>query len=143
MSGHRAVWEVARRELIERMRSRVLRISLVALLLLSVGGAVGAARLTGRTPTDDIGLVGPRSVALEPAIRLQANAAGRRVHLHQLTSATAASGALRDGSVDVALIDGSRIVVKTSRTGPAVRVVEQAVAAQRVVDRLGAAGLTR
>jgi ABC-2 type transport system permease protein len=143
MSGRRAIWEVARRELMERLRSRVLRLSLVLLLLLAVGGAIAAARLSGGTPTDDIGLVGPRSVALEPAIRLQAKAAGRQVRLHPLAGPVAAASAVRNGSIDVALLDGSRIVVKTSRTGPAIRVVEQAVAAQGVVDRLRGAGLTQ
>ena len=143
MSARRAVWEVARRELVERSRSRALRVSLVLLLILSVGGAIAAARLSGRTPTDDVGLVGPRAVALEPAIRLQAKAAGRRVHLHPLANATAASRALRDGSIDVVLSDGSRIVVKTSRSQPAVRVVQDAVAAQAVFDRLRSSGLTQ
>ncbi len=143
MSAQRAVWEVARRELVERSRSRVLRVSLVLLLILSVGGAVAAARLSGRTPTDDVGLVGTRSVALEPAIRLQAKAAGRRVHLHPLASATAASREVRDGSVDIVLLDASRILVKTSRSQPAVRVVQDAVAAQGVFDRLRSSGLTQ
>ncbi|MGZ6661013.1 MAG: hypothetical protein ACXVHL_26995 [Solirubrobacteraceae bacterium] len=143
MSARRAVWEVARRELVERSRSRALRVSLVLLLILSVGGAVAAARLSGRTPTDDVGLVGPRSVALEPAIRLQAKASGRRVHLHPLANATAASRALRGGSIDVALLDGSRILVKTSRSQPAVRIVQDAVAAQGVFDRLRSSGLSR
>ena len=62
MSGRRAVWEVARRELVERSRSRVMRVSIVLLLIVSVGGAVAAARLTGRTPTDDIALAGARGV---------------------------------------------------------------------------------
>ncbi|HZE07046.1 MAG TPA: ABC transporter permease [Solirubrobacteraceae bacterium] len=143
MRARRAVWEVARRELVERSRSRVLRVSLVLLVVLSVGGAVAAARLTGGTPTDEIGVLGARSVALAPAIRLQARAAGRRVHIHPLASAVAASRAVRDGSISVALLDPGRIMVKTSRTAPAVRVVEQAVAAQGVVNRLRAAGLTQ
>jgi ABC-2 type transport system permease protein len=142
MSAPRAVWEVARRELIERSRSRVLRISLLLILLLSVGGAVAAARLSGRTPTDDVGLVGPRSAALAPAIRLRAHAAGRRVHVHQLTSVTAASRAVRNGTIDVALLDGSRMLVKTSRSQPAVRVVEDAVTARDAVDRLRRSGLS-
>ncbi len=141
MSAGRAIWEVARRELVERSRSRVLRVSLVVLLVLSVGGAVAAARLTGGTPSDAIGLVGAHSVVLEPAIRLQAKAAGRKVHVRVL-SAPGASAAVRDGSIDVALFDGRRLLVKTSRTQPAVRVVEDAVAAQRVVDRLQTSGLT-
>jgi ABC-2 type transport system permease protein len=137
------VWEVARRELVERSRSRVLRVSVVLLLILSVGGAVAAARLSGRIPTDRIGLVGARSVALEPAIRVQARAAGRGVRLRRLADATAAAHAVRDGSVAVALLDGSRLLVKSSRTGPAIGVVLDAVAAQRVLDRLRDAGLTQ
>ena len=143
MSARRAVWEVARRELVERSRSRALRVSLVLLLILSVGGAVAAARLTGRTPTDDVGLVGPRSVALEPAIRLQAKAAGRSVHLHPLANATAAFRALRRGSIDLALLDGSRILVKTSRSQPGVRVVQDAAAARAVFDHLRSSGLSQ
>ncbi|MGZ4184475.1 MAG: ABC transporter permease [Solirubrobacteraceae bacterium] len=143
MSVRRAVWEVARRELVERSRSRALRVSLVLLLILSVGGAIAAARLSGGTPTDDVGLVGPRSVALEPAIRLQAKAAGRRVHLHPLASATAAFRAVRGGAIEVVLLDGSRIIVKTSRSQPAVRVLQQAVAAQGVFDRLRSLGLSQ
>lgn len=143
MSARRAVWEVARREVVERSRSRVLRVSLVLLLILSVGGSIAAARLTGGTPSDDVALVGTRSVALGPAIRLQAKAAGRRVQLHRLARETGASRAVRSGSIDVALIDGSRLLVKNSRTGPAVRAVEDAVVAQAVAERLRAAGLTR
>lgn len=142
MSARRAVWEVARRELVERSRSRVLRVSLVLLLILSVGGAIAGARLTGGTPTDTVALVGARSVALDDAIRLQAKAAGRDVRLRRL-SAPAAARAVRDGAAALALIDGSRIIVKTSRTGAAVRVVQDAVAAQGVLDRLRASGLTQ
>ncbi len=143
MSARRAVWEVARRELVERSRSRVLRVTLALLLILSVGGAVAAARLSGHTPTDDVGLVGTRSVALEPAIQLQAEAAGRRVHLHLLASATAASRGVRSGAIEVALLDADRILVKTSRSQPAVRVVQDAVAAQGVFDRLRSSGLSQ
>jgi ABC-2 type transport system permease protein len=143
MSAWRAVWEVARRELVERSRSRELRVSLVLLLVLSVGGAIAAARLSGRTPTDKIGLVGARSLALEPAIRLEAKAAGRNVRPRRLADTNAADRAVHDGSVAVALIDGRRILVKTSGTGPAVRVVQDAVAAAGVLDRLRASGLTQ
>ena len=143
MSARRAVWEVARRELVERSRSRVLQVSLLLLLIVSVGGAIAAARLSDRTPTDNIGVVGARSVALEPAIRLQAQAAGRHVRLHELASRRTAEQTVTDGSVAVALLDGNRIMVKTSRTGAAVRVVQDAVAAQGVLDRLQASGLTQ
>ncbi|MGZ4307230.1 MAG: ABC transporter permease [Solirubrobacteraceae bacterium] len=143
MRAQRAVWEVARRELVERSRSRVMRISVVVLLILSVGGAIAAARLSGRTPTDNIALVGTRSVALEPAIRLQANAAGRRVRLHRLVTPAAGVRAVRDGSVAVALVDGSRLLVKSNRSQQAVRIVEDAAAGQGVIDRLRRSGLSQ
>lgn len=143
MSARRAVWEVARRELVERSRSRVLRISVVLLLILSVGGAIAAARLSGRTPTDKIGLVGARSVALEPAIRLQAKAAGRHVRLDHLVSAAAAARAVRDGSIAVALVDGRRMLVNSNRSQEAVRIVQDAAAAQGVIDRLRSSGLSQ
>ena len=142
MSGRRAVWEVARRELVELPASRTMRISVVLLLILSIGGAVAAARLTGRTPTDDIALVGARSAALQPAIQLQATEMGRKARVHRTESGTTASRWLRDGTVDVALLDGSRILVKSNTSQPAVRVVRDAAAAQRVLDRLRSAGLT-
>ncbi|MGZ4250066.1 MAG: hypothetical protein ACXVUE_17370, partial [Solirubrobacteraceae bacterium] len=143
MRAQRAVWEVARRELVERSRSRVMRISVVVLLILSVGGAIAAARLSGRTPTDNIALVGTRSVALEPAIRLQAKAAGRRVRLHRLVTPAAGVRAVRDGSVAVALVDGSRLLVKSNRSQQAVRIVEDAAAGQGVIDRLRRSGLSQ
>jgi ABC-2 type transport system permease protein len=142
VSGRRVIWEVARRELVERSRSRVMRVSVVLLLVLSIGGAVAAARLTGRIPTDHIALVGARSVAMEPAIQLQAKQAGRRARLHPSASATAASHLLRDGKVDVALIDGTRILVKSSRSQPAVRIVQDAAAGQHALDRLRSSGLS-
>lgn len=143
MSARRAVWEVARRELVERSRSRAFRVSLVVLLVISVGAAVAAARLSGRTPTDKIGLAGPRSAAPGGAIRLEARVAGRKVRLRSYAGAAAAARAVRRGEVSLALVDGSRVLVKSSRSGAAVRVVEDAVAAQGVFDRLRRSGLTQ
>ena len=142
MTARRAVWEVARRELVERSRSRTWRVTFVLLLILCVGGAIAAARVSSGTPSDDVGLVGARAIALQPAIRLQAQAAGRRVRLHPLASTTAASRALRDGTIDVALLDGGRLLVKRSPTTPAVRVVQDAIAGQAVLDRLRSSGLS-
>jgi ABC-2 type transport system permease protein len=142
MSARRTVWEVARRELIERSRSRVMQVSVVLLLLLSIAGAVAAARLTGHTPTDQIGLVGARSAALAPAIQLQAKAMGRRARLHTFATAAVASRALRSGTVSAAVIDGTRILVKSKTSQPSVRIAQEAAATQGVLDRLLGTGLT-
>jgi ABC-2 type transport system permease protein len=142
MSEWRTVWEVARRELVEGLRSRPLRISMVVVLVLAVGGAIAAARVGQGTPTDDVGLVGERAAATASTLRLEARAAGRRIRLERHGSVAAASRAVDDGRLDVALVDGSRLIVKRSESGPAVRVVQAAVADQRAVARLRALGLT-
>jgi ABC-2 type transport system permease protein len=138
----RVIWEVARRELVERSRSRALRISFAVVLLLAVGGAIAAARVGQGTPTDHVALVGERAVALAPALQAEARAAGRRVVLHRPGSVAAASEAVEDGRVDVALVDGSRLIVTGSASGPAVTAVQDAVAVQRTLTRLQALGLT-
>jgi ABC-2 type transport system permease protein len=143
MSGRRVIWEVARRELVERSRSRAFRISIVLLLVLAVGGAIAAARVEQGTPTDDVGLVGARAAAMAPALRVEARSAGRRVHLHRLDTVAAATRAVRDGRLDVALVDGSRLIVRRSRTGPAVNVVQDAVAAERTFTRFRTLGLSQ
>jgi ABC-2 type transport system permease protein len=141
MSARRGMWEVARREIVERARSRTMRVSFVILLVLVVGAAVAAARIGKGTPTDDFGLVGPRAEAVAPALRAQAQAAGRTARIHRLAATAAADRAVRDGTIDVALVDG-RLLVRRSRSGAAVRVAQQAVAAQRTLTRLRGLGLT-
>ena len=56
MTSARAIREVARRELLERSRSRAMRVSFAVLLALVVASAVVATLADGGTPTDDFGL---------------------------------------------------------------------------------------
>jgi ABC-2 type transport system permease protein len=142
MSAPRAVWEVARRELVERSRSRVMRISVALMLILSIGGAIAAARLSAKTPTDNIGLVGARSVTLAPSIRLQAKAQGRAVRFRSVASTAAAAREVHDGAIAVAIVDGRRLIVNSSPSQAAVRVAQTAIAAQATLDRLRSAGLS-
>ena len=69
--------------------------------------------MAASTPTDDVGLVGPRAAATAPALRLPATAAGRHIHFHRLGGVAAAARAVDDGRVDVVLVDGTRLIVRT------------------------------
>jgi ABC-2 type transport system permease protein len=143
VTGWRGIWEVARLELVERSRSRALRASIAVTLVLAVGGAIAVARVGSSVPTDHVGLSGPHSLALGPALRFEARAAGRRVELTRFGDAAAARRAVDTGVVDVAVIDAARLVVKGSGADDAVSVVQSAVADQRRVDRFRALGLTQ
>ena len=141
MSARREIWVVARRELVERWRSRAMRVSSAILLVLVVAGAVAATLSDEGTPTDDFGLVGARAVALAPALRLADRADDRKARIHRPPDRAAAERAVREGDVDVAIVDG-RLVVMDDRSIPAVGVARQAIAAQDSLTRLHAAGLS-
>ena len=142
MSARREIWEVARREFLERWRSRAMRVSFLIVLVLVVAGAAAMTLADDSTPTDDFGLVGARAVALEPALRLAGRAEDRKTRIHRLSDRAAAQRAVRDGEVDVAIVDGT-LVVEDDRSIPAVGVAQRAIAGQASLTRLEAAGLTR
>ncbi|HEX5622208.1 MAG TPA: ABC transporter permease [Solirubrobacteraceae bacterium] len=142
MSARLAVWEVARRELVERSRSRTMRVSFVILLLAVVGGAIAAARIADATPVDHFALVGPRAEALAPLLERQARASGREAEFQRLDDAATAARAVRDGDIDVAIAN-ERLIVERSDSGAAVRVAQQAVTAHATLERLEALGLTQ
>jgi ABC-2 type transport system permease protein len=140
MSARRAIWEVGRREFLDRWRSRAMRVSYGILLLLVVAGAV-VASVSDRTPADHFGLVGPRAVALAPALQLAAQADDREARTQRLPDPAAADRAVRRGDVDVAIV-GERLVVNDSRSDAAVAVAQRAIAGERAVEQLRAAGLS-
>jgi ABC-2 type transport system permease protein len=142
MSGRREIWEVARREFVERWRSRAMRASFLVVLVLVVAGAAAMTLTDDSTPTDDVGLVGARAMALEPALGLAGRAEDRETRVHRLADRAAAERAVRDGKVDVAIVDG-HLIVEEDRSNPAVAVAQRAIAGQAAVTRLEAAGLTR
>lgn len=142
MTPRREIWEVARRELLERWRSRAMRVSSAILLVLVVASAVAATLSDKGTPTDDFGLVGAQAAELAPALRLAEQADGRKARIHSLRDRAGAERALREGEVDVAIVDG-RLLVEESRSQTAVRVAQRAATGQSAVTRLRAAGLTQ
>ncbi len=142
MSAGRAIREVARRELVERWRSRAMRVSFAILLVLVVAAAAAATLADKGTPTDDFGLVGARAAAVAPALRLADRAERRDTRIHSLPDRAAAERAVRAGDVDVAIV-GDRLIVKESRSDAAVQVAQRALAGQTAVTRLQEAGLTR
>ena len=142
MSARREIWEVARREFVERWRSRAMRVSFAIVLVLVVAGVAAMTLVDDSTPTDDFGLVGARAAALEPALVLAGRAEDREARVHRLRDRATAERAVRDGDVDVAIVDG-RLLVKDDRSSPAAAVAQRAMAGQAAVTRLEAAGLTR
>ena len=142
MTARREIWEVARREFVERWRSRALRISFAIVFVLVVGSSIAATLADSSRPTDDFGLVGREAVTLAPALRAVDRAEDRRVRIHRLRDRAAAERGLRDGDLDVAIV-GERILVQESDSITAVTVARRVLALQAGLTRLEAAGLSR
>ena len=105
MSRWRSVWLVARREIIERGRSRGFVLSVVFTTLLVVGSFVVPTLLFGDDDATKIGIVQPEPPGLTLAITTTAGQLDREVEVVPFADEAAGDAALADESVEgVAII---------------------------------------
>jgi ABC-2 type transport system permease protein len=96
----RSVWLVAKREIIERGRSRGFILSVLFTTLLVVGAFVIPTILFGDEETTTIGIVEPAPTGLDAAITATAAQVDAPVEVVSFTDAAAADAALEAESVD-------------------------------------------
>ena len=102
---------VAAREIRERLRGRIFRIGTVVILAV-VAGAIIIPTLTKSTPQPQrVGVVGSLSAPLHAVVVASAKANGTAVQFVPEPNQTAANDAVRAGTLDLAIIDGQKIVV--------------------------------
>jgi ABC-2 type transport system permease protein len=133
---------VARREVVEQIRGKSFLIS-TAITLVILCGIIVVPRLlgAGRPETFDVGVVGGASTAVGRTLAAQADAAGVEVRLRQPADLAAAETAVRDGELDLAIVDGRELVVKSEVNEQLNLLVQSASRALRAQERLAAAGL--
>ena len=101
MPRWRSVWLVARREILERGRSRGFILSVLFTTLIVIGSfVIPAIFFSGETVTK-IGIVEPAPPGLAAAIESTAERFDRTVAITPYPDDVAAKAALEDGSVDV------------------------------------------
>jgi ABC-2 type transport system permease protein len=101
MPRWRSIWLVARREILERGRSRGFILSVAFTTIIVVGSFVVPAILFGEDKPTRIGTVEPTPVGLTDAIQTSARQFDRSVVVVPYADAPAADKALTDGEVDV------------------------------------------
>jgi ABC-2 type transport system permease protein len=142
MNGARQSWLVAVREIRERGRSRAFLASLILLAvgvaavivlptLLDTGGGTKAVGLAGSVPT---GLVG--------AIQEQGDAVGTTVRTRRYDTVVAGQEAVRDGEVDVLVVDAQRLEWQRRADEHLQAVVTGAIQLVAVQERATAAGIS-
>ena len=133
----------ARRELVERTRrDRSFVISTLVTLGI-VAAIIFVPKLLGSDdPTEfDVGLVGPASQPLGQILTAQAETAGIRINLQQPASPAEAEAAVRDGKLDLAVIDGRELVAEAEPDEQLSLLVQAASRAARAQQTLQSAGV--
>lgn len=133
-------WLVAVRELRERARSRAFRASLLVLILVVAGVIVVPALLEDDDEPRDIGLTGTAPASLTDAIEDQGRGVGMETIVRRYDTVAAGQDAVREGDVDVLVVDARRLVWRRQPDEQLRAVVTAAIQVVAVLDRAAAAG---
>jgi ABC-2 type transport system permease protein len=99
MPRWRSVWLVARREILERGRSRGFILSVLFTTLIVIGSFIVPTLLVGDDTGTKVGIVEPAPPGLAPAIAVSADRFGQKVEVATYPDAPAAEAALEAGTV--------------------------------------------
>jgi ABC-2 type transport system permease protein len=147
MSRWRSIWLVAKREILERGRSRGFILSVFFTTVLVVGSFVVPALLFGEEEATKVGVVQPAPDALDTAIAATAAQFEREVVVTDYPDDAAADAALEAGEVDIVVdipadLSASGALRFAEETDQATaQMVSAAIIGLRVNELLGAAGV--
>jgi ABC-2 type transport system permease protein len=133
---------VARRELVERSRSTVFRVSLAAMVVLIVGGILALTFLAGGPDPIEIGLAGDTIPGLEADLVMAAQLADEEVAITTYPDAAAATTAVEVGDVAIAIVNSTTVVTNSGPNQVEAFIVTTAINASERQVLAEAEGLT-
>jgi ABC-2 type transport system permease protein len=142
VNGLRQAWLVAAREVRERGRSRAFLASLVLMLLAAATAVALPALLDSGPGTKDVGLTGPAPAALGEALEAQGEAVDTTIRLHRYDTVADGQAAVRDGDIDVLVVDAGRLEWRKRADEQLQAVVTGAIQLVAVQERAAAAGVS-
>jgi ABC-2 type transport system permease protein len=119
MSRARAIYLVARREVLERGRSRAFLISLVLTVVFILAGIFLPKLIGGTDQAHKLGVVGTPPAGFETALAATSAQADIKVNVESVPDVAAGEARLKDGTLD------GMLVVPTTTNGSAELVVKQ------------------
>jgi len=141
MNGARQTWLVADREIRERGRSRAFLVSLL-LMLAAVAAAIALPALLDTGPgTKDVGVAGTTPAGLTAAVQAQGDAVDTTIHIHDYDTRATGEAAVRDGDIDVLVVDARQLEWRKRADEQLKAVVTGAIQLVAVRDRAEAAGM--
>lgn len=140
MNGVRQSWLVAKRELRERSRSRAF-IASVVIMIVAVVGAIALPSLLTASGTKHVGFAGDVPTDLPAVMRAQGTAVGTTIRTRAYDTIPAGEEAVRDGKVDVLVVDGKRLEWQRRADDQLKALATNAIQILAVQDRAEAAGI--
>jgi ABC-2 type transport system permease protein len=114
MSGARlgSVGLVARREILERVRGRIFKVGTIIILLL-VAGAILIPKINSNStsPPQKVGVVGAPNPALIQVVKYSGKQSQTAVQVVSVPTLASAESQVRSGALDVAIVNGDKIIV--------------------------------
>lgn len=141
MTGTRQAWFVAVREMRERARSRAFAASLVVMIVV-VAGIIVLPSVLGTGGTRDIGVTGSIPDGLPRTIRAQGDAVDIQARVHRYQRLANGRQAVRDGDIDVLVVDAERLEWRRRADDDLRAVVTGAIQLVAIRDRAAAAGIS-
>ena len=142
MNGVRQGWLVAAREIRERGRSRAFLASVVLMLVAVAGAIVLPALLDAGPGTKDVGLTGSVPDQLASAVQAQGEAVDTTIRIHRYDTIDIGEGAVRDGNVDVIVVDPRKLEWEKRADEHLKAIVTSAIQLVTVRERAAAAGIS-
>jgi ABC-2 type transport system permease protein len=105
-------WLVARREILQRARTRVFVVTTLILMIAVALGVALPAALSGSGKTQYVGIVGSDTATLSGIVAEAGRLSGEKAVAVPQPSLAAAEAALRSGSVGAVLVENTEVLVK-------------------------------
>lgn len=134
------VFLVARREVVERVRTRAYLLSTLALVAGVVAAAIVPHFLEDKQRQYELGLAGTTPSGISTALAVTAHSTGDQIDLRPVPSARV-SAELERGSVQAVLVDGHELVVRRDADPRLRALVQTAVARAQLAVLLERAGV--
>lgn len=142
MNGLRQGWLVAVREMAERLRSPVFYLSLLLMVVVVGASVVVPALLDGGTDTKNVGMVGAAPPGLSQALRARGDAVGVDVRIKRFDSVADGEQAVRDGRVDVLVVDADRLAWQRQPDARLQTLVTSAIQVMTIQQRAADLGIS-
>jgi len=104
---------IVAREVRERLRGRILKVTTVFILLVVAAAIVIPVLHNGKEKPQDVGIVGTLSSSLRATVTSSAKSADVTVHFEPESSVQKATSDLHSGRIEVAIVDGRELLVKS------------------------------